>query len=303
MRHLTLKNWLLATRPWSFPASAIPAVIAFSYVFYLSQTAVQVSVNWIYGFLAVLGAVLFQAAGNLISDYFDYKYHVDNKESFGSSRMLVDKVFTPKEIFVFGMIILAVSTGIGLYMLSTVPISLLWIEFIGVLSTYFYYLLKYRALGDFIIFIIYGLLIALGTSLVMTNILCWKILLISAASGCLIVNILHANNMRDIKHDSAADIKTLPMILGIRNAIRQYIVLGSCAYLIITLCVALAYLHWICLVVWVTLPLFLKNIQAIQKAEIERPERIRDMDTRSAQLVTGFGVLLVIANIAAGIMV
>jgi len=293
------KDWLIAIRPWSFPASTMPALVTISYVFYLNSVT-PLDVNWLYGVLAFFGAAFFQASGNLISDYYDYT--VDRKESFGSSRMLVDGVFKPKTILNYGLVFLVIGCLLGLFLLFKTSIHLLWIGAIGVLGTYFYYKMKYRALGDLNIFIIYGLCIALGTYLVMTNMLSWKILLIGSSLGFLIVNILHANNTRDIRDDGKANIKTQAMLLGIKGSIKQYIVLGIGAYLIITLTVILGILHPLCLLVWLSFPLLINNIKEVRLASIEKPELIKDLDGKSAQLVMIFSMLLAISNFIAGII-
>lgn len=295
------KDWIIAARPWSFPASTMPALIAVSYAFYM-QSKMAMDVNWWYGVLAILGAAIFQASGNLISDYFDYKHKVDRAETFGSSRMLVDGVFKPKTILYYGLTLLMIGSVIGLYLLLNTSVSLLWIGAIGVLGTYFYYKLKFNALGDVTILVIYGLLISLGAYLVTTNMLNWKLLLIGAAPGFLIVNILHANNLRDIKHDGEANIKTQAMLLGVKNSISQYIVLGIGAYIIIALTVVFGILHPLCLVVFLTFPVLMKNIKQIKLAEFDKPEIIKDMDASSAQLVMMFSLLLAVANFIAGIL-
>jgi len=252
--------------------------------------------------LAILGAAIFQASGNLISDYFDYKHKVDRAETFGSSRMLVDGVFKPDTILYYGLTLLVIGSVIGLYLLLNTSVSLLWIGAIGVLGTYFYYKLKFNALGDITILIIYGLLISLGTYLVATNMLNWKLLLIGAAPGFLIVNILHANNLRDIKHDGEANIKTQAMLLGVKNSVSQYIILGIGAYIIIVMAVVFGILHPLCLVVFLTFPVLMKNIKQISQADVNKPELIRDMDAQSAQLVMMFSLLLAVANFIAGII-
>lgn len=295
------KDWIIAARPWSFPASTMPALIAVSYAFYM-QSKMAMHVNWWYGVLAILGAAIFQASGNLISDYFDYKHKVDRAETFGSSRMLVDGVFKPKIILFYGLTLLILGSIIGLYLLLNTSVDLLWIGAIGVLGTYFYYKLKFNALGDVTIFVIYGLLISLGAYLVTTNMLNWKLLLIGAAPGFLIVNILHANNTRDIKHDGEANIKTQAMLLGVKNSISQYIILGIGAYIIIALSVVFGILHPLCLVVFLTFPVLMKNIKQIKLAEFDKPEIIKDMDASSAQLVMMFSLLLAVANFIAGIL-
>ena len=295
------KDWIIAARPWSFPASTMPALIAVSYAFYVKSN-LQLDANWVYGILAILGAAVFQASGNLISDYFDYKFKVDRAETYGSSRMLVDGVFKPKTILYYGLALLTTGSIIGLYLLLNTSVNLLWIGAIGVLATYFYYKLKYNALGDVTIFVIYGLLISLGAYLVVTNMLSWQILLIGAAPGFLIVNILHANNTRDIKHDGEAHIKTQAMVIGVKNSIYQYIILGIGAYIIIVMSVVFSILHPLCLVVFLTFPVLLKNIKQIRQADIDKPEIIKDMDAQSAQLVMMFSLLLAVANFIAGLL-
>lgn len=301
MKH-SLKEWIIATRPWSFPASTMPAMVAISYAFYVNKI-VPMDVNWWLGVLALFGAAIFQASGNLISDFYDFQRGVDRKESFGSSRMLVDGIFKPNTILNFGLVLLAVGIVLGLFLVFNSSYHLFWIGGIGVLSTLFYYKLKYMALGDLTIKVIYGFLIAFGTYLVITNKLEWRILFIASSIGFLIVNILHANNLRDIRDDSKADIKTQAMILGVKNSILYYTLLGFGAYLVIILAVILKILHPVSLIVLLSLPILLKNIKEIRKAAINKPELIKDLDAKSAQLVLIFSLLLTISNFIAGLVV
>lgn len=293
----TTKNWVIATRPWSFPASSMPAVLAVSYIFFLKNQFDEI--NWFYGILAVIGAVVFQASGNLTGDYFDYKYKVDRKESFGSSRMLVDGVFQPKTILNYGIVFLVIGIIIGLFLFVNTGTDILWIGVIGVLGSYFYYKLKFIALGDLLIFIIYGPLIGLGTAFVMTSQLQWNVFLLEVPIAFLVVNILHANNTRDIRDDGKANIKTQAMVLGVKGSKIQYIVLALGAYIAVALMVVFKMISPITLVVFLTLPIALKNIKVIQKAEIEKPELIKDLDAASAQLVLAFALLFSIANFVA----
>lgn len=285
----TTKNWIIATRPWSFPASAMPALFAMAYVFYM-QDSIE-SIHWGYGLAALLGAVLFQASGNLIGDYFDYMYKVDRKESLGSSRMLVDGVFTPKTIFWFGIIVLCMGILLGLFLWSQTGNDLLWIGIVGALGTFFYYKLKYMALGDVLIFIIYGPLIALGTAFVMTNQLYWEVVVLSIPIAFLVVNILHANNTRDMRDDKLANIKTQALLLGEKGSRIQYTFLAIGAYVAVAIFVLLNMISPLALLVIVTLPLAKKNINLIKQAKIDKPEIIKDLDAMSAQLVMAFTLM------------
>ena len=294
----TTKNWIIATRPWSFPASTMPALVAISYIFSL-KNEMTVDINWLYGVLALIGAGIFQASGNLIGDYFDYKYNVDRKDTFGSSRMLVDGVFKPKSILNLGITFLVIGILLGLFLSLNTDFNLLWIGAIGVFGTYFYYKFKFMALGDLLIFIIYGPLIGLGTVFVMTNELDWNLFILEIPIAFLVVNILHANNTRDIRNDGKANIKTQAMLLGIKGSKVQYIVLALGAYLAVALMVTFRMIHPLTLSVFLTLPITLKNIKKMQLAEVDKPELIKDLDADSAQLVLIFSVLLSLSNIVA----
>lgn len=294
MTHST-KDWIIAFRPWSLPASSMPSLIAITYVFYLSN---QFSyINWWYGILALIGAVVFQIVGNLISDYFDFKYNVDRKETFGSSRMLVENIFQPKSIFIYGIVFLIIGLLIGLYLLINTGIELLWIGILGTLGSIFYYKMKYIALGDFLIFLIYGPLIGLGTVYVMTNQLFWQVILIELPIAFLIVNILHSNNTRDIRDDSKANIKTQAMLLGIFGSKIQFLFLALGAYFLVLLFVILKLLHPISLIVLITLPITIKNIKLMRRAKIETPEIISNLDASCAKLVLIFSLLIALSNI------
>ena len=70
----TWKDWLLAVRPWSFPASAMPVAVTLAYLWWAGE-----AVNWTNGVWALLNIIVFHAAGNTWSDYFDYRRGVDRE--------------------------------------------------------------------------------------------------------------------------------------------------------------------------------------------------------------------------------
>ena len=300
MKH-TLKEWFMVTRPWGYALSIMPAALAVAYVFF-ENSVTPLDVNWWYGILAVIASPILQAGGNMMSDYYDYKNNVDRKETYGSSRMLVNKQFEPREVYWFSISMMVIGNIIGIYLLLNTSWHLLWIGLAGIIGSYFYFFMKYRALGDLNIFIIYGQLISLGTYLVMTNMLSWKMLLVAAAPGFLIVNVLHANNTRDIKHDGVAKIKTAAMLLGIKGSIIYYFAFTIGAYLLIVLCVIFGIQHWATLLIFISLPMALKLMKQMRTADKEKPENIQKLDEGTAQLVMVYMLLLVIGNFAGGFL-
>ncbi len=289
----------MVAHPWSWPASGSPALIAFSYVFYMYKTGAVPDVNWTFGILAILGAIIFHASGNLISEYHDYVSGVDKMEKTGPIRLIVLGVFKPKPVLIYGYIVLFVGILLGIYLLINTSLPLLFIGIIGIISSTLYYKFKYAGLSDLIIFICYGLSIALGVAYVMTNQLIWSSLLVSTPVGLLIVAILHANNTRDMLQDKEAGIKTQAMRLGVEGSQIVYQTLLLAAYLVIAVAVMMRFLHPAVFLVLITFPVALKNIKLMKTVTIDNLAKIQFLDTDTAKLVLMFSVLLSIANFVA----
>ena len=59
MKH-SIKEWIFAMRPWSFPASAMPVVVTLTYLYWTGCEPL----NWLAGVWALVNIVVFHAAGN-----------------------------------------------------------------------------------------------------------------------------------------------------------------------------------------------------------------------------------------------
>lgn len=296
-------RWLLVAHPWAFPASASPALIAFSYAFYMFKTGAVTDINWTLGILAVIGAVIFHASGNLISEYHDYVSGVDKLEKTGPVRLIVLGVFKPKTVLIYGYTVLFVGILLGIYLLMKTGLPLLYIGIVGIISSTLYYKFKYNALSDLIIFICYGLAIALGVVYVMTGELIWSTLLISTPVGLLIVAILHANNVRDMLQDKEAGIKTQAMKLGLEGSQIAYQTLQLVPYMLIAMVVLFRLLHPLAFLVLLSFPIALKNIKLMKTATMSDLGIIRFLDTHTAQQVMLFSLLLSAGNFIAGVII
>ena len=104
------KDWLVAVRPWSFPASAMPVAVTLVYLWWLGER-----VDWLNGVWALLDIIVFHAAGNAWSDYFDYRRGVDRKGAFCVDTLTSGR-FQPREIFGLsaGLLAVALAGGAGL---------------------------------------------------------------------------------------------------------------------------------------------------------------------------------------------
>lgn len=292
-----IKNYLIAAHPWSFPASAMPALVAFTFVFYFHQMDVFTNVNWVNGVLAVVGAVIFHASGNIMGDYYDYVNGVDGEEKTGPIRLLVTGYFQPKTILIYGLAVLAGGIILGIYLMLQSGLPLLFIGLLGILCSIFYYKLKYIALGELVIFISFSQLIGLGVVYAMTSQLVWSSLLVVAPIGLLVVSILHANNTRDLVLDKQANIKTQAIILGIDGSKVFYQTLMLTPYILVALIVKFQLLHPYSFAVLLSFPLALKGIKKMKQVRLDSLHEIKTLDVDTSKLVAIFSLLLIAGNV------
>lgn len=297
-----LKTWFKAARPFSLPASIVPVLVGGAYTYYLKGG----EANWWLFPLIFIAGVIYHAATNMVSDYFDYIHGVDREDTYGGSRVLVDKIIQPKELLYGGYILFGIGTLIGFFLVSKVGYPLLIIGLFGLLGGIFYtakpIAYKYKGWGDFAVFLFFGILMVLGTFYTLTESFNLNVVLISIPVGLLISSILNANNIRDIRLDKVANISTTADKLGYKASKFEYILLISGAYASILIFILFGVLEPYALLVFLVLPQAIKNIKDITSSEIDNPAEIAIMDARSAQLHLKFGLLLTAGIIISAII-
>lgn len=278
-------------RHWSFPASAMPVVVTLAYLFWMKE-----DVNWVNGVWALLNIVIFHAAGNTWSDYYDYKRGVDAKDTFGA-KTLTDGMFTPKEIYrlSLGLLIVALAGGVGLLLRTGLP--LLYIGLGGAACSLLYPVLKYNALGDVVIFMAYALLPTLGTAYVATGLINWDVMWIAIPVGLITVAILHANNTRDIQTDARAGIKTLAMKLGEKTSVILYCIETLFPFGWIIGCAVTGTFPWWSLLV---LPVLIPAMQNILRYPVKGASAIIHLDEQTAKLQLLFSWAFALSFFIAG---
>ena len=208
MKKHTFGEWMIAVRPWSFPASVMPIIVSTAYLFWKGA-----QMNWLMALWVLVTMILFHAAGNTWSDYFDYKKKVDSDDTFGA-KTLTTGMFEPSEIkkLALGLLTVACLSGIGIMLCS--DIRILWFGLGGAFLAMAYPYLKFNALGDVDILMTFAFIPTVGVSLAVTGAIDWSVLWIALPVGLITDGILHSNNTRDIMTDRRAGIKTMAMSLG-----------------------------------------------------------------------------------------
>jgi len=292
----TLKDWFMATRPWSFPASVMPVLATISYLYWMNK-----EINVGYGVCAWVGMVLFQAGGNTWSDYYDYKKGVDAEDTFGS-KILTGKLFTPVEVRNLGFVLLVIAVVMGIWLVSRTGFALLWIGMCGVICALCYPFFKYRAWGDLLIFIAYAILPAIGTSYVTTGMIHWDTLWVVVPVGLITVAILHVNNMRDVSTDARAGISTVAMKIGVKCSILLYTAELLVPFVWIGVCIM-----WETYPVWsllggLVLPISINNVRMVWLLPRKGYKVIVNLDERTAQLQLLFSFIFSLSFIISRIV-
>ncbi len=234
------KTLLLSTRPWSFPVSVAAVLLPGLYVWPQSVSACTGSDAHVLLMLlwTLVSIVLFHAASNLWSDYFDFRKGVDTDPSIGSAT-ITGGLLTARDTMIYASILLAIAVANGLLVAWVVGWPLLVFGAIGTLLVVSYPWMKFHALGDLDILLTFGVLPTIGTAFILTGELQWSSLWVTPLFATITVAVLHANNTRDNKRDSHAGIHTFAMLIGARASQCVYFIEIWLPLLWCVLCVGL----------------------------------------------------------------
>ena len=285
-----VNKYIIATRPWSFTMSLISVSVG------TLLAAEEGSVSWLWFALTAVGITLFHAAANLINDYFDTLYEIDQQDSPTAkyrSQPILSGILTPRQLLVEAFILLIMTITIGMTAAALRSLHVLWIGIIGLLTAIFYTAgpvkFKYRALGEFAVFMMWGPLMIEGAYAVQRNALSIKALYISVPFGVLVALVLFANNMRDIAYDSRHDVKTMSIMLGSRNSYILFAGLIVLAYAYVLGLIVMGIMSLWGFLIFLSLPNAVSLLRTFKN-------KIPDMaDALTAQFDTVFGILLMLA--------
>ncbi len=292
-----LSLWFQAVRAFSFTASAVPILVG-SFLAWLEMDS---GFNWGIFTIVLFAGVIFHAATNLISDYFDFIKGVDTKETYGSSRLLPAGMMTPRQVLWGSILLWAVGIGLGFWLVYLVGKPILILGIIGFIGGIFYTAdpigIKYKALGDPWVFVLMGPLMVLGAYIAQGLPFGWHVIWVSLPVGFLVAAILHANDFRDLEDDARAGFKTLSIMGGRKFSAYQYYFLLVGAYVSVLIMVVTKVLSPWSLIVFVSLPISIKLMKQINPNISGKTPALAMVDVQTAQFHFLFGLLLSVSLI------
>ncbi len=288
------RAWLEATRPRVFTASFVPMGLA-------AVMAVGDGVfNFWYFVLSLIGVMLLQTTANLVNEYMDFKRGSDDLKQAGQSMALKKKLLSPEEIRNGAILSTVLGSLIGLFLLAQSGPWLWAIGIGGVLIAITYtagpFPLAYHGLGEVAAGVFMGPMIVLGAYYVMNpdipaskglelSLLAFPIMFTTAA-------ILHANNLRDLEADRAANKHTLAVMFGRDVARLEYKVLLAAAYLSQIALVGIGWMPVTTLLTLLTVPQAVRLVRVFDSETDTVP--LHQAQGNTAKLHGLFGLLLVI---------
>ncbi len=180
----------------------------------------------------LLGAMFLHLGTNVLNDYFDHLSGNDEANTeftrpfSGGSRMIQLGLISPVSVLVAGAAFLLAGSSIGVYLAMRAGPWLWAIGGVGMVCALLYSLPRFglagSGLGELIVGINFGPLMALGAYYVQTGTLAWEPVVASVPVALLIALVLFMNEFPDVRADSSVGKRTLVVRLGPKAAAWGY---------------------------------------------------------------------------------
>jgi 1,4-dihydroxy-2-naphthoate octaprenyltransferase len=183
---------------------------------------------WVF-LLAALTTIFLQILSNLANDYGDSIHGADSAEREGPIRAVQSGVISLEEMkkamFLFGA--LSLISGLALLYISLqdwkIFLLFLGLGIAAIIAAVTYTSgskpYGYVGLGDISVFLFFGLLGVIGTYFLHSLSLDWSVILPAISLGFFSSAVLNINNIRDIKADTKAGKKSIPVRIGRKKAV------------------------------------------------------------------------------------
>jgi 1,4-dihydroxy-2-naphthoate octaprenyltransferase len=304
--------WLMAARPQTLPAGAAPVLVGGALAVYADVFAPLPALA------ALVGALLIQVGTNFANDYYDAVNGTDTEEREGFTRVTAGGIIEPRRVKYAMAATYALAVLVGLYLVYVggVPILVVGLSSIvaGVLYTGGPYPYGYYGLGDFFVFVYFGVVAVTGTyyvqavtetagafpTTVPAGTVPSAIIVSSLAAAGLSTAILVVNNIRDLETDRETGKRTLAVMLGYRASRGEFLGMVGLSYVVPPALVVGYDYPLTVLAPLVTLPL----AASLTRTVLTRTDgdALNPALERTGQLLAVFAVLFAAGLLAAGVV-
>lgn len=212
------KEFLLCSRPHSFPASIGPVLVGSSF-----SLKYIISFSWLKFIIFLLACILIQAGTNLFNEYYDFKNGIDKKDSQGISGSILHEKLKANEVLYGAFISYLLAVILGVYLSSITSYYLLFVGLICMLVGYLYtggkHPIAYTPYGEITAGFFMGTVIMCIAFYIQTEFVNIGVILVSLPLFIMIGAILLSNSIRDLDNDKLSGRYTYAISVGRRLAI------------------------------------------------------------------------------------
>lgn len=284
----SLKAWVLAARPKTLTAAAVPVLVGSALAYTDAGFLFQVTPF----VLCLLFAFAMQIDANFINDFYDFAKGSDREDRLGPKRACAQGWITIDAMKHGIAIATVLSCLIGLPLVYWGGLELILVGVVCVVFAFLYTTrLSYWGWGDLLVVLFFGIVPVGFTYYVQLHKWTWEVTLAALACGLVIDTLLMINNYRDWEQDKLSGKRTLVVRFGPRAGRLGYLLVGIVGAFV---CVPLIFNGRL---LAAHLPLLYLIPHAISYSHIVRINKGRELNKvlgETARNILIFGVLLTI---------
>lgn len=217
-----ISKWLISTRAavliMTFLSGAFAGIFAFR----------DGNFNLVKWLLVTVALIFSHATNNLLNDYTDYNRGVDQDNYYRAQygpQPLVHGLMTKRQHLTYAAVTGAIALLIGLILVALTNLWTLLLLALGVFFVLFYtWPLKYIALGEISVLLVWGPLMIGGGYYVITGAWSWTVVLASLPYALGVTGVIFGKHIDKYEMDKERGIHTLPVVIGERPA--RYTLVG-----------------------------------------------------------------------------
>ncbi len=281
-------------RPKTFWIAAVPVLVGSS----LSLCLTGKFNFWIF-LITLLGAVSIQAMSNMVNDHAYNERKAENGTRVGLPRATTEgwiSMSAGKKMIRLSLVLCCIF-GVLLVILGGLPIAS--IAVLSVLCGYCYMggpkPIAYMPIGEFLVFLFYGIFAVCGTYWLQNHSINLLILLPAMSLGLFGAAVLFVNNYRDVEHDISVGRRTLVAVCGRKFSQILYAFMIFLPFVFVGWMVPFHQNYWPFLFVLIALPRASMLPQYLKKAT---PQDTTKIMLQTIKLEFTFGFLLTLSGLA-----
>ena len=268
-----ISKWLIASRSAVLVMTFISAALAG--IFALRDNAFQF-IPWL---VLTAGLVLAHATNNLFNDFTDFIRGVDENNYFRTMygpQPVAHGLLTKGQLLLYASITGLIAFGLGMGLIATNGWdTTIWLLLgLGAFFVLFYtWPLKYIALGEIAVLIVWGPLMIGGGYYVLSQTWDWNVVWASLPYVFGVTTVIFGKHIDKLEIDKAKNIYTLPVLLGDKASRFAVLLMMVLPYPIVIGLIAIKYFTPVMLIVLFAIPTFFNTYPAmLQPKPNEKPD-------------------------------